>query len=44
MSAAGLREDDDGWLYVAPVEGVHTVILGESLMLGFCYTVANLNG
>jgi hypothetical protein len=28
-SAAGLREDEDGWVYVPPVEGVHTVILGE---------------
>jgi hypothetical protein len=29
-SAAGLNEDDDRWVYVPPVEGVHTVILGES--------------
>ena len=28
-SAAGLREDDEGWVYVPPVPGVHTVILGE---------------
>ncbi|KAH6856389.1 hypothetical protein B0I37DRAFT_425669 [Chaetomium sp. MPI-CAGE-AT-0009] len=27
-SAAGLNEDDDRWVYVPPVEGVHTVILG----------------
>lgn len=27
-SAAGLREGDEGWVYVPPVEGVHTVILG----------------
>jgi len=28
-SAAGLREDDDGWVYIPPVEGAHTVILGK---------------
>lgn len=28
-SAAGLREDDKGWVYVPPVEGVFTVILGK---------------
>ncbi|KAK0715895.1 2-oxoglutarate-dependent ethylene/succinate-forming enzyme [Lasiosphaeris hirsuta] len=30
-SAAGLREDDDGWVYIPPVEGVHTVILGDMM-------------
>ncbi|KAL1840663.1 hypothetical protein VTJ49DRAFT_213 [Mycothermus thermophilus] len=30
-SAAGLREDDDGWVYVPPVDGVHTVILGDMM-------------
>jgi hypothetical protein len=30
-SAAGLREDDEGWVYVPPVPGVHTVILGKHL-------------
>jgi hypothetical protein len=28
-SAAGLNENDDRWVYVPPIEGVHTVILGE---------------
>jgi hypothetical protein len=28
-SAAGLNEDDNRWAFVPPVEGVHTVILGE---------------
>lgn len=28
-SAAGLKEDDEGWVYVPPVDGVHTVILGK---------------
>ncbi len=28
-SAAGLREDDNGWVYIPPVEGAHTVILGQ---------------
>jgi len=27
-SAAGLKEDANDWLYVPPVDGVHTVILG----------------
>ncbi|KAK3905666.1 hypothetical protein C8A05DRAFT_41404 [Staphylotrichum tortipilum] len=30
-SAAGLREDDEGWVYVPPVEGVFTVILGDMM-------------
>ncbi|KAK4155018.1 hypothetical protein C8A00DRAFT_42328 [Chaetomidium leptoderma] len=30
-SAAGLNEDEDGWVYVPPVEGVHTVILGDMM-------------
>jgi len=30
-SAAGLREDDDRWVYVPPVKGVHTVILGDMM-------------
>ncbi|KAJ4300172.1 hypothetical protein N0V88_002841 [Collariella sp. IMI 366227] len=30
-SAAGLREDDDGWVYVPPVDGAHTVILGDMM-------------
>ncbi|KAK0722063.1 putative ethylene-forming enzyme [Lasiosphaeria miniovina] len=30
-SAAGLKEDDDGWIYIPPVEGVHTVILGDMM-------------
>ncbi|KAK3294612.1 uncharacterized protein B0H64DRAFT_443676 [Chaetomium fimeti] len=30
-SAAGLNEDDDSWVYVPPVEGVHTVILGDMM-------------
>lgn len=29
MSAAGLNEDAKGWVYVPPVAGVHTVILGK---------------
>ncbi|KAK3938800.1 hypothetical protein QBC46DRAFT_460046 [Diplogelasinospora grovesii] len=30
-SAAGLHEDDDGWVYVPPVRGTHTVILGDMM-------------
>ncbi|KAK0641653.1 2-oxoglutarate-dependent ethylene/succinate-forming enzyme [Cercophora newfieldiana] len=30
-SAAGLREDDDGWMFISPVDGVHTVILGDMM-------------
>ncbi|KAK3390362.1 hypothetical protein B0H63DRAFT_112316 [Podospora didyma] len=30
-SAAGLREDDDGWVYIPPVQGTHTVILGDMM-------------
>ncbi|KAH6632034.1 hypothetical protein F5144DRAFT_649390 [Chaetomium tenue] len=30
-SAAGLNEDDENWVYVPPVEGVHTVILGDMM-------------
>ncbi|KAL2133325.1 hypothetical protein VTI74DRAFT_2555 [Chaetomium olivicolor] len=31
QSAAGLRENDDGWVYIPPVERVHTVILGDMM-------------
>ncbi|KAK4200335.1 putative 2-oxoglutarate-dependent ethylene/succinate [Triangularia verruculosa] len=30
-SAAGLKEDDDGWVFIPPVEGTHTVILGDMM-------------
>ncbi|KAK4187120.1 hypothetical protein QBC35DRAFT_385598 [Podospora australis] len=30
-SAAGLKEDDEGWVYIPPVEGTHTVILGDMM-------------
>ncbi|KAK1750961.1 hypothetical protein QBC47DRAFT_89792 [Echria macrotheca] len=30
-SAAGLLEDDEGWVYVPPVDGTHTVILGDMM-------------
>ncbi|KAK4159197.1 hypothetical protein QBC43DRAFT_132104 [Cladorrhinum sp. PSN259] len=30
-SAAGLKEDEDGWVYVPPVAGTHTVILGDMM-------------
>ncbi|EAA28260.3 hypothetical protein GE21DRAFT_6094 [Neurospora crassa] len=30
-SAAGHKEDADGWFYIPPVEGVHTVILGDMM-------------
>ncbi|KAM7182662.1 hypothetical protein V8F33_014127 [Rhypophila sp. PSN 637] len=30
-SAAGLKEDADDWYYVPPVDGVHTVILGDMM-------------
>jgi isopenicillin N synthase-like dioxygenase len=30
-SAAGLRENDDKWVYIPPVDGVHTVILGQCI-------------
>ncbi|OJJ47384.1 hypothetical protein ASPZODRAFT_16065 [Penicilliopsis zonata CBS 506.65] len=30
-SAAGLREEDDGWVYVPPVPDVHTVFLGDMM-------------
>lgn len=29
-SAAGMKEDDDGWVYVPPVPGVFTVFPGMS--------------
>jgi hypothetical protein len=29
-SVAGLREEDNGWVYVPPVPNVHTVFLGKS--------------
>ncbi len=28
-SVAGLRENDDGWVYVPPAPNVHTVFLGK---------------
>ncbi|KAK0745018.1 hypothetical protein B0T21DRAFT_448086 [Apiosordaria backusii] len=30
-SAAGLKEDEDGWVFIPPVEGTHTVILGDMM-------------
>ena len=29
-SAAGMKENDDGWVYVPPMEDTFTVILGKS--------------
>ncbi|KAK4671337.1 hypothetical protein QC764_601110 [Podospora pseudoanserina] len=30
-SAAGLREEEEGWVFVPPVGGTHTVILGDMM-------------
>ncbi|KAK4176003.1 putative 2-oxoglutarate-dependent ethylene/succinate [Triangularia setosa] len=30
-SAAGLREEEEGWVFVPPVRGTHTVILGDMM-------------
>jgi len=30
-SAAGLREEDEGWVYIPPAPGTHTVILGDMM-------------
>jgi hypothetical protein len=40
-SAAGMKENDDGWVYVPPMEDTFTVILGKSNSIYLAFHVSH---